>query len=344
MPRRLLLLLLPIPVLAVGAIVAAMRHSESTSTFAVPSSTAPSFAPVSSTTSVVNADMQPPAWVLATPEVEPVRKATQLNPCQMPDPGFAGYEGWDESLQIGQMLSPREPSTDAEGNVRLMFHFHGHEAARKEWVQVVDDAVLVALDLGNNSAPYAEKFADPSQFKALLDDSKQALEKRLGHPVSIGRFGVSAWSAGYAAVRSILNSDYQGQVDVVVLLDGLHSSTLESAAGRTELEPFVRFARRAVRDEVLMVVSHSSIVPPGYISTTQATSYLIWALGGNPGQVSENVGFPSGLEAYRSFRSGAFHALGFRGMTKEDHCLQAALYSHVLRTYVVPRWQATSRR
>jgi hypothetical protein len=236
------------------------------------------------------------------------------------------------------MLSPKHPAKDAKGNVRVVFHFHGHEAVRKEWVQVTGDVVLVALDLGNESSAYAEKFADPSYFESLVESAEQRLEQHLGHTVAFGRFGLAAWSAGYAAVRAILGSDYRRRVDAVVLLDGLHASTLESAAGRAELGPFVAFAERAARDEGLMFVSHSSITPPNYVSTTQGTNYLIWALGGNPQTAEEPTAFPAGLQLYRRYDEGNFHALGFRGVTPADHCAQVMLYRYVLYTYLLPRW------
>lgn len=287
-------------------------------------------------------DSTPPGWVMAPPAAVTGSQSSEvLTACQTADPGFGSYEGWDD-LPEGQMLRPKTPAHDAKGNPRVVFHFHGHEAVRKEWVQFTSEVVLVALDLGNSSSAYGDAFADPSRFEALLEQTQRVLEQRLGHTVAIERFVLSAWSAGYAAVRAILNSEYQSRVEGVVLLDGLHTSTLESAAGRDEVTPFVDFARRAAQDEVLMFVSHSSINPPDYISTTQATSYLIWNLGGSPREEATIVA--PGLTSYRRFDRGGFHAMGFPGATKEDHCAQVALYGHVLQTHLLPRWGLVSRR
>ncbi len=286
----------------------------------------------------------PPPWVMSPPTSVPsADHSTAENPCMTPDPGFGTYGQWDSSITEGQMLCPTSPAGSTDGSIRVMFHFHGHEAIRKEWVQVTEDVVLVAVDQGNNSTAYTEEFANPSRFAALLQSTERGLQARLGRPAPLAKFGLSAWSAGYAAVREILNSEYRSRVDAVILLDGLHASTLETAAGRSELAPFVEFAQRAARDETLMFVSHSSIIPPNYTSTTQATSYLIWSLQGSPTETTDSDGLPIGLELYRRFDQEGFHALGLLGATKADHCAQVALYRYALRSYLLPRWGLGSK-
>jgi hypothetical protein len=338
---RLVVLVVFLSLAGVAAWLFASAHASSDSEAHSNVTTASTQADEELPSSINNEQITPPRWVLAPPEIATGTEARQrLNPCLVADPGFGTYRAWDDSLPEGQMLLPQAPAMDADGHLRVVFHFHGHEAVRKEWVRVTDDVVLVAVDLGNSSSPYAEAFADASRFSALLQNVQQGLEKRLGHPVTIERFVLSAWSAGYAAVRSILNSEHEHNVEGIILLDGLHASTLESVTGRTELAPFVAFARRAAQDQSFMFVSHSSIDPPEYVSTTQATNYLIWSLGGEPANV-EDTGFRVGLQPYRRFDRLGFHAMGFRGATKEDHCAQVGLYGYVLEKYLWPRWGLT---
>ncbi len=50
---------------------------------------------------------------------------------------------------MGQFIMPVHGGLTPRGDFDLMVHFHGHEPVRKEWVQVMDGAVLV----GHRSGP-----------------------------------------------------------------------------------------------------------------------------------------------------------------------------------------------
>src|SRR5690606_36732281 len=100
-----------------------------------------------------------------------------------------------------------------------MFHFDGHESARKLWVQEVEGAVLFALDLGVSSGPYLREFADPVAFARLLRHAEANVSQRVGHPFKVDKLGLSSWSAGFGAVQLILESSFAADFDVVILLD-----------------------------------------------------------------------------------------------------------------------------
>ena len=59
------------------------------------------------------------------------------------------------------------------GGFDLMIHFHGHEAVRKEWVNVMDGAVLVAhnaaFDLGFLAAELEEGLEEIATAAARFD-------------------------------------------------------------------------------------------------------------------------------------------------------------------------------
>jgi hypothetical protein len=283
-----------------------------------------------------------PRWVGALPadftQSERTADERGVNPCWSPDPGFGDYGAWDYSPSIGQMLVPQKLELDADGKVPVMFHFHGHEPARKEWVQALDSAVLVALDLGINSGPYLRKFERPETFEVLVSSVEAALEKRLGEKLQIGKIGVSSWSAGYGAVQRVLESSMASRVDSVILLDGLHTSFTNTEGARLTMAPFVRFAQRATAGETFMHVSHSSILPPGYASTTETANYLIWQVGGEPEERSARSGDPMGLKLFRGYDSANFHVEGYSGNGKLDHCAQLGVYREVLRDHVAERW------
>jgi hypothetical protein len=285
---------------------------------------------------------QPPKWVSAAPadftQTERSSEARGVNPCLSPDPGFGEYGAWDYSPSIGQMLVPQKLELDADGKVPVMFHFHGHEPARKEWVQALDSAVLVALDLGINSGPYLRKFERPETFEYLMGSVETALEKRLGEKLSVGKIGVSSWSAGYGAVQRVLESRIADRIDTVILLDGLHTTFSNTEGARLTMAPFVRFAERATKGETFMHVSHSSIIPPGYASTTETANYLIWQVGGTPEDRTPRKEDPMGLKLIRGYEDGDFHVEGYSGNGKLDHCAQLGVYREVLREHVSKRW------
>jgi hypothetical protein len=285
----------------------------------------------------------PPRWVTSPPAVGTQREKSSrqrgINPCLVPDPGFGNYNGWDRTTTLGEMIVPKDLQLDEHGEFPLVLHFHGRHAARKEWVQAVDDAVLVGIDLGNNSGPYSNKFADYTEFERLLTSVEMGVALRVGaNTAKIGKLGISSWSAGYGAVERALKSPLRDRLDAVILLDGLHTGHADTPRAARMLKPFVEQARRAAQGDTFMYVSHSSILPPSYASTTETANYLIWQVGGAPETAAARDGDPMGLELIREYTDGAFMVRGFSGNGKLDHCAQVGLYRRVLREQLAPRW------
>ncbi len=264
-----------------------------------------------------------------------------VNPCNTPDPGFGVYSRWSREPTMGQMIAPVKGGLTSNGQFDVMFHFHGHEAVRKEWVQVMDGAVLVGIDLGNGSGPYESAFADPAAFQSLLDSVEQAMSKRSGKPAKARFVGLSAWSAGYGAVQQILGQPLgKKRVDSVVLLDGLHCGYAQNSLNALQINSFIEFAERAAARDKFMLVSHSSIIPPGYASTTETANFLIFKVGGRPERATPRASDPMGLELVSRFSKGNFHVRGFSGNDKMDHCAHIGFYRDVLKVYVKPRWNS----
>jgi murein DD-endopeptidase MepM/ murein hydrolase activator NlpD len=286
-------------------------------------------------------------WVLEKPSASTQTQKSPkqrggINPCLSPDPGFGVYDRWSRAPSIGQMISPQRGGITRSGRFDVMFHFHGHEAARKEWVRVMDGAVLVGIDLGIGSGPYSAAFRAPDAFKRLVRSVEAAMAEKYGKKRARARkIGISSWSAGYGAVGEIINQVYgRSVVDLVILLDGLHSGYGPETLTEAPLEPFVRFARAARARQKLMFVSHSSIIPPGYASTTETANYLIYKLGGRPRKARPRAGDPWGLELISRYSRGNFHVRGFRGNDRMDHCAHFGLYRDVLKVHVRPRWRS----
>jgi LysM domain len=297
-----------------------------------------------------------PAWVLAEPPPstqgeKPASVRGGIFPCAAPDPGFAHYAKWVQVAPMAHVLappaSPSLSSVRSDGSFDVVFHFHGREPIRKEWVRAMEgtraDAVLVAVDIGIASEPYRETFRDPRTFSEVLRAVEAELQRRSGNPRAFAQnITLSAWSAGYGAVEQLLGQPIpQSRVGSVVLLDGLHAGFQGSSLNAERMEPFVNFAKRAADGSRFMFVSHSSIRTPGYASTTQTAQYLIWKLGGRAQGTSAVASDPMGLDRYTTFTRGNFHVRGFAGSGASDHCAHLGLMRDVLAVHLQPFWQKT---
>jgi hypothetical protein len=263
-----------------------------------------------------------------------------VNPCNTPDPGFGVYGKWEGGITMGQFIMPVRGGITPKGDFDVMIHFHGHEPVRKEWVQVMDGAVLVGIDLGLGSGAYEDAFQAPDVFPRLVESIERAVARKRGRKSAhVRRLGLSSWSAGYGAVQHILTEKYaKERVDTVVLLDGLHCGYSGAAINGAPLTMFTEFAKRAASGETLMFVSHSSIIPPGYASTTETADYLVHECGGTLHDV-HGAG-PFGMDLITRFSKGNFFVRGFSGNDKMDHCAQVGEFRDVLRVHVKPRWNS----
>lgn len=270
-----------------------------------------------------------------------------VNPCNTPDPGFGSYEHWAKLPNGGLMMFPRR-GVSASGDFDVVFHFHGHDPARKEWVQVMNGVVFVGMTLGIGSGVYENTFRDPSAFERLLKNTEAAVaEKSKRKTARARRIALSSWSAGYGAVEEILRQPLgRERVDSVFLLDGLHCDYAPGGDGLVQatLEPFVRYAHAAADGKRLMVVSHSSIIPPGYASTTETANFLISELGGRPQRAKPRGTDPMGLDLVSRYDQGGFHVRGYAGNAELDHCAQVGLYRDILKIHLLPRWNPPRAR
>jgi hypothetical protein len=288
-----------------------------------------------------------PAPVTPKPEAKPTGPTTPskrrggIHPCMTPDPGFGIYDRWSSEPSIGQMIAPHKGGITKKGSFDLIVHFHGHEPVRKEFVKTAKGSVLVGIDLGIGSGVYGSTFAAPNVFTQLLDSVEAAMAKKTGNKnAKIRKLALSSWSAGYGAIEQILRQPAGKRVDAVVLLDSLHAGYTDEkqkALKTLQLDPFVAFARRAAQKQAFMFMSHSSIIPPGYASTTEVASYVIHELRGKPKKA--NRADVLGLDLIRRFDKGNFHVRGYTGEDKPDHCAHIGLMADIVRVHLEPRWK-----
>jgi hypothetical protein len=226
-------------------------------------------------------------------------------------------EGRREKLDVGTLFLPA--GLKPEGKVPLFVHFHG-----AAWLPEVAAArhgkmAVLSVQLGAGSGVYAKAFADPRRFGKLLKEA----EDRAG--VTFEPLSLTAWSAGYGAVREVLKAPepYQ-RVRCVLLLDGLHAGyvggkpgPLESKLEEDGLEVFAKFARDAVEGKKQLIVTHTEIFPGTFASTTETADYLLKQLGLR--RTAALKWGPMGTQQLSEVKKGKFLLCGYAGNSAPDH-------------------------
>ncbi len=265
-----------------------------------------------------------------------------LNPCNNQEPGFGHYHPWPVGKDAIRLLMPKRSPLTADQGFDLIIHFHGSNAIRKLIVDEVDNIVIVGINLGAGALTYGRPFEHPDSFPTLLRNIENAVAAYSGNnKAHIRHLALTGWSAGYGAIRAILRHPDRDRVDAVALLDGLHSDYEEENSHQLnadQMAPFVRFAQRAAKSRKFLFLSHSSIIPPGYSSTTETTHYLTRKLG-IPVKGSKGKDSPL-LQRYEQAKRGQFLMQGYLGKEKIDHCAQLALISPVVKS-LQQRWQSS---
>src|ERR1700722_6135881 len=112
-----------------------------------------------------------------------------------------------------------------DGHYNLLVQFHGLNSIQEgNILQSHLNAAVVSVNVGMGSGPYEDAFRDPYAFPHLLSYSVHVIEKsRRAAGARLGRVGVSAWSAGYGAVASILRQPQNvARLDAILLEDSPH--------------------------------------------------------------------------------------------------------------------------
>lgn len=150
--------------------------------------------------------------------------------------------------------------------------------------------VLIAWNHGPTPAAAKSAFQRPTRFINLPnpDNWSQALVDFGGSPVrgmiakyapgiTPLRVGLLGFSASCQGVAQVLGSTDGARIDSVVAVDGIHTGYVDKATKKLNvngLKPWLDFAALAAVNERLFVDSYSSVVPPGYASTTETAEWL----------------------------------------------------------------------
>jgi hypothetical protein len=275
-------------------------------------------------------------WIKARPEFQRSLSSAQrggVEPCATQAVDASGFE---DPLPRGRarLHLPRDFAPEQNGDFDLIVHLHGDEPIRRELIESGQKLPLLTFTLGMNEG-YAPLFNSPELYRAAVTDVEQVLSRRSGRVAHARRVAFSAWSAGFVGVAAAISLKTAAQIDAVILIDGLHAPRRDKFAFDAHMKPFLEFARRAAEERVFMFVSHSSIDPPDFASTTECAHYLEDALGGRPQPVRRRERF--GLELVEYFHRGMLHVRGYAGNDKPDHCAQIAVLRDVYRA-LGQRW------
>jgi len=217
---------------------------------------------------------------------------------------------------------------DRDGSFDLVVHFHGGAPiVEPSLVRAGLNAALVTVNLGIGSGVYQTTYQDPTRLEHTFAWANAIVEKRAGVAgAHVGRLALSAWSAGYGAVMTILPQQHSVGVDAVLLADGLHAGYLDARRHTIDplrMGPFLRFAVEATSGTKLMGVTHSAIETYGYASTTETAAYLLAHTPTDPQAPAGEAQIPGdlpGLARTSNDDRGGLHVRGFEGVTKKDHC------------------------
>ncbi|MBI3004016.1 MAG: hypothetical protein HYY49_01210 [Ignavibacteriales bacterium] len=200
--------------------------------------------------------------------------------------------------------------------------------------------VCAMVNLGAGSKVFNDAFIDTNTFARLIDSISVATSTALQRKISFRRVFLSGFSAGYGAIRRIMSSAQNyARVDAVLLLDGIHAGYVPDGkvlaeggiVDSSDLELYLKLAKDASRVESRkqFLITHSEIFPGTYVSTTEATDYLLAKLGMTRTPVL--AWGPLGMQQLSEAKKDHFAILGFAGNTAPDHVDHLHALSYFLR-------------
>jgi hypothetical protein len=273
----------------------------------------------------------------------------------VPEVEFGKWQG----IGYGGYLAPKDLDIDADGGFDVMIHLNGAMMADKDWRGSGLNAVIASIAIREvvGSAGYARMFSAPGYLDWVLAQTVKQVQKNVdSRATKIRRLGIASWSAGMGGVSQLLsNKENAARIDSVVLLDSFHAAYASPKTGTAfvatpgqaamglgvnwvdpkSLTKHLRFGKRAVDGDAIMVVSSSSIAPPDYASASETALALAHALEADPRDVNDSVGT---MTLRQRADKGGLHVRTWKGGGPHDHFDQLHLVGSLVREFVTPRW------
>lgn len=207
--------------------------------------------------------------------------------------------------------------------VSLLIHFHGAPwLIERHIAETQPHVALITVQLGAGSSAYGRPFADPELFGKMISEAVN----ELGLIGGLKSIVLSAFSAGYGAVRAILrHPENYKRVSGVLLLDGIHASyepegkdlSDGGVIAHRDLDSFIAFANDAVAGKKRFVLTHSEIVPGTYASTAECVDYIVSKVGLS--RSTKPFTGPMGMQQISKARKGNLRVFGYAGESAPDH-------------------------
>ncbi len=268
----------------------------------------------------------PSAYSQASQNPSPMVEHTRAHPRLKEE----SPDGRREKLELGTLFLPVK--LKLKSPVPLFIHFHGGTWLPEVAAAKAGHTAVISIQIGAGSGAYAKPFSDSTLFSRLIAEAEAKANVKFS-PISL-----TAWSAGYGAVREILKlPEHYARVDRVLLIDGLHAGYIGGKPGPQEsqleadnLEIFLKFARGAVAGRKQMIITHSEIFPGTFASTTETADWLLDQLGLKRKAVVKWG--PMQTQQLSEVRAGKLLLMGYAGNSAPDHVDQL----HSLPEYL--RW------
>ncbi|HXG56331.1 MAG TPA: hypothetical protein VNJ03_13215 [Vicinamibacterales bacterium] len=245
-----------------------------------------------------------------------------------PHPRIARYEVPGQRIQLTIGTLYVSPDFRPEKRHPLVVHFHGAPWLLEHHVRRhAPQAGLITVQLGAGSRGYADAFAEPDRLARLVEEASARAGELVKRPVTWDSIALTSFSAGYGAVRSILQHPAQyDRIDAVALADSLHASyTGDATRSRGTdlpvdillLHPFMRFAVDAAAGRKRMLITHSEVFPGTYPSTTETADVLLRHVNVRRRAVLRQG--PVGMQQLSEAMQGQLRVSGFAGNSAPDH-------------------------
>jgi len=234
--------------------------------------------------------------------------------------------------------------SDPTNRAWLAIHFH-----TSDWVAVGEHLragyrfPVVAISLGSGSARYREPFTDVGRFPRLIEMVEAEQARRGVMQPRIQAVDISSFSAGYGAVRELVQQPAAfSRIQRIVLSDSLYAGLASGADSKgprvvqnEQVECWLPFARAAMRGEKTFVFTYSEILTTTYAGTGECAAALLEALGLKPKPVAANSLAAAREPTYPLLRradAGHLHFWGYAGRDADAHMVHPRRLAEV--------WQA----
>ncbi len=233
--------------------------------------------------------------------------------------------------------------TVQDGKYDVLVHFHGVPPNQEANIARARlSAVVVSVNLGVGSRGYSSTYARPQAWERLMAQVAEATgEVKELEGARPGRVAVSAWSAGYASIKSLLDRDaIASQIDAVLVADGLFTSYADNKKKEVNVRPLERtfaYARMAIRGEKLFVVTHSRVPTFTYPTVEETTTVMLDTLRVPRARPSVDLG-PLSMKPVYEAHEGGLHVYGYEGDKAGDHIAQIRAMGDVVYPLLAQRW------